>query len=249
LVNEHRDRSARAAAIEQAGAVQGRQLAELGVNLNFAPVVDLDHDVTNPNDRYTRIHDRAISADPRVVLDVADRYCSALQTAGVRCTLKHFPGLGRVFEDTHLESALLATPPGELAATDWVPFRALAQHPNAIMMLGHARLATIDRERPASFSPGVVNDLLRGEWKYDGVLVTDDFTMGAVYRSHAGLREAGIGALNAGVDLILASFDPDQYYVVMHALLGAYRTGRIDDQSLERSERRLAAAALELPQP
>lgn len=249
LANEHRDRGARASAVERAGAAQGRELAALGVNLNFAPVIDLNHDVINPKDQHTRIHERAISSDPRVVLEVADHYCSALQTAGVRCTLKHFPGLGRVFEDTHFGPALLAAPPSELAATDWVPFRGLSQHPNAVMMLGHARLATIDRERPASFSPGVVTDLLRRDWKYDGILVTDDFTMGAVYYWREGVGEAGVRALNAGVDLILASFDPDQYYVVMHALLRAYHQGKIDDQILERSERRLGAAAFELPAP
>jgi beta-N-acetylhexosaminidase len=92
-------------------------LADAGVNVNFAPVVDLNHRIVNPGDHLSRIHERAISADPVIVTEVARHYCTALQQAGGRCTLKHFPGLGRVFEDTHRESADLTAGTTELTAT------------------------------------------------------------------------------------------------------------------------------------
>ena len=114
IVERHTDAVQREQAVRQFGATQGRELADLGINLNFAPVVDLDHQVVNPNDRYTRIFQRAISSDPAVVAQVAAWYCAALEESGVRCTLKHFPGLGRVFEDTHLDHANLATSVTEL---------------------------------------------------------------------------------------------------------------------------------------
>src|SRR5262249_12543824 len=119
------DATARNTAAHAYGLAQGRALAGLGINLNFAPVVDLNKNLVNPNDRYTRIRERAISADPAVVTEVAQSYCLGLVDAGVRCTLKHFPGLGGVFEDTHLEAGHLRAATEELARADWIPFRAL----------------------------------------------------------------------------------------------------------------------------
>jgi beta-N-acetylhexosaminidase len=206
-------------------------------------VVDLDHGVINPADRYTRIGERAIAADPRVVTAVAGAYCTALQEAGVHCTLKHFPGLGRVYEDTHMEDASLTASAATLAETDWVPFRTLMHHAGAFTMLGHARLAAVDRDRPASFSRPVVSGLLRGQWQHEGVLVTDDFSMEAAYGADGGIAGASVAALNAGVDLILVSYDPDQFYPSMYAVLQADADGRLQRELLERSDRRLADAA------
>jgi beta-N-acetylhexosaminidase len=241
IVALHRDRAERLLAIRQYAARQGRELAALGINLNFAPVVDLNHGVHNPQDRLTRIATRAISADPAVVTEVAGLYCATLKLTGVYCTLKHFPSLGRVYEDTHKVTAELAVPPNELETSDWLPFRQLMSG-EAFTMLGHARLTAVDRDRPASFSHAVVKGLLREQWKHDGILVTDDFSMGAVTLSREGPAQGAIAALNAGVDLILISYDPDQYFPVMHALLAADRDGALRTEALERSAARLRRA-------
>ena len=140
--------NARREAVRAYAADVGRSLSELGVNLNFAPVVDLDHGVSNPNDRYTRIGTRAISSDPKIVADVAGEYCRGLALHGVHCTIKHFPGLGRVFEDTHLDHATLATPADELARSDWLPFRDLMQQKSMFTMLAHVAA------RPRSIASG-----------------------------------------------------------------------------------------------
>jgi beta-N-acetylhexosaminidase len=243
IVALHRDRAERSVAIGQYAARQGRELAALGVNLNFAPVVDLNHGMVNPEDKTSRISTRAISNDPAVVTEVAALYCATLMITGVHCTLKHFPGLGRVYEDTHKLTADLATPPQELEASDWLPFRQLADSGSTFTMLGHARLTTIDGERPASFSQAVVKGLLRESWKHRGILITDDFSMGAVTLSREGAAGGAIAALNAGVDLILISYDPDQYFTVMYALLQAERDGRLQTSMLERSQTRLRRAA------
>jgi beta-N-acetylhexosaminidase len=240
IVRSHGDEAARREAVRAYAADVGRSLSGLGVNLNFAPVVDLDQGVSNPNDRYTRIGMRAISSDPKIVADVAGEYCRGLARHGVHCTIKHFPGLGRVFEDTHIEHATLPTPAEELAKSDWVPFRDLMRQKSMFTMLAHVRLAAIDRERPASFSAPVVSGLLRRDWKYDGILVTDDVSMGAAYRSDGGLASASVSALGAGVDLILISYDPDQYFPVAHALLRAQAQGTLAGEALERSDRRLS---------
>jgi beta-N-acetylhexosaminidase len=239
----HRDPSERLLAIRQYAGRQGRELASLGVNLNFSPVVDLNHGIQNPEDRLTRISSRAISADPDVVTQVADLYCTTLRMNGVHCTLKHFPGLGRVYDDTHKVTAELDAPSAELERSDWLPFRHLMANDSTFTMLSHARLSALDRDRPASFSQAVVTGLLRDEWKHDGILVTDDFSMGAVTLSREGAAGGAVAALNAGVDLILVSYDPDQYFYVMHALLAADRNGTLRADMLERSGKRLARTA------
>jgi beta-N-acetylhexosaminidase len=242
ILARHADRAEGVAAVRQSAVDQGRALADLGVNLNFAPVVDLDYGLVNPDDRMTRIHQRAISNDPDVVTAAAAAYCDGLREAGVRCTLKHFPGLGRVFADTHAGGAKLDVAPSELEQSDWVPFRSLIGRPDAVTMLSHVTLTALDREHPVSFSRAAVATLLRGDWHYGGVLVTDNFSMGAVYRSGDGIGGASVEAINAGVDLILVSYDTDQYYTVMHALLAADRDGRLQPEALRQSDARLSCA-------
>jgi beta-N-acetylhexosaminidase len=239
IVRQYKDEAERRRAVQTFATDQGRALADLGFNLNFAPVVDINHNIVNEDDRYTRIFQRAISDDPAIVTAVAGDYCTALMQTGVHCTLKHFPGLGRVVEDTHLNDADLTTPVETLAASDWVPFRALMHHAGAFTMLGHARLTAVDKNTPASFSKAVVSDLLRGEWNNDGLLITDDFNMSPAAASDGGIGGAAVLALNAGVDLILISYDGDQFYPTMHALLRADAAGLLQREQLARSDRRL----------
>jgi beta-N-acetylhexosaminidase len=165
----------------------------------------------------------------------------------VHCTLKHFPGLGRVFDDTHKVTAELDASTAELEASDWMPFRHLKPEDAAFTMLGHARLMALDSARPASFSETVVKGLLRENWKHDGVLITDDFSMGAVTLSREGPAGGAIEALNAGVDLVLVSYDPDQYFYIMDALLKADRDGRLRAEALQASDARLRRAAARKP--
>jgi beta-N-acetylhexosaminidase len=243
ILARHPNRADGIAAVRQSAREQGRALADLGVNLNFAPVVDVDRGLVSPGDRFTHIHQRAISSDPDLITAAAGAYCDGLSETGVHCTLKHFPGLGRVVADTHLTGANLDVATSELAHSDWVPFRALMGRADVFTMLGHVTLSALDRDRPVSFSAPAVTGLLRGDWRYGGVLITDDFSMGAVYRSRDGLADAAVAALNAGVDLVLVSFDTDQFYPVMHRLLAADRDGRLQPQPLRASDERLSRAA------
>jgi beta-N-acetylhexosaminidase len=245
VVAEQTDDATRIRAARDYANTQGQALHALGVNLNLAPVVDINHNVIKANDRYSQIYRRAISEDPQIVAHAAGAYCAGLSDNGINCVLKHFPGLGRVVNDTHLETADLDTAVASLNETDWVPFRALMNDPNRFIMLAHVRLTALDRERPASFSPAVVENLLRKEWGFQGVLLTDDATMGAFYGSPWGITGGALQALNAGVDLILISYDTDQYFVVMHALLQAARKGTLDQNRQRESEKRLNAAKRE----
>ena len=224
------------------GREQGEGLSSLGVNLNFSPVVDIDHEVQNPADRFTRISTRALSDDPVVVATAAGAYCQGLADFGVRCTLKHFPGIGRVFNDTHVEQAVLSASPEQLRETDWLPFRQLAgSRPAPWIMLSHVMVSQVDPDQPASTSDAVVQDLLREQWGFDGVLITDDLCMRAIHDAPGGVGQAAVDALNAGVDILLISYDPDQYYPAMYALLLAQRDGRLNNERLRQSGRRLSS--------
>jgi beta-N-acetylhexosaminidase len=219
------------------GKRQGSDLAALGVNMNLSPVVDLKPaSKGNWRNLHTQIERRAIAADPRVVAKVATAYGAGLVASGVLPTVKHFPGLGRVQGDTHLVKASLSLNPEE-QAEDWLPFREATTRTGAAMMLSHVKLPEIDPEHPASLSRPLVQDLLRQQWNYQGLLITDDLNMGAVYSD--GIDRAATAALDAGVDLILVSYDPDQYYRALYAAAKNWRRGAINSQREAQSATRL----------
>jgi beta-N-acetylhexosaminidase len=222
------------------GLSQGQGLAALGVNLNFGPVVDLNYPDNRPSfDTHTRLGERTISGDAETVTKVARAYAEGLLARGVMPTLKHFPGLGRVAVDTHHMTGRINSHREELADTDWRPFRNLTGA-GAAIMVGHVVLEDLDPALPASMSHKVIAGLLRKEWGFDGVIVTDDINMGAVYRR--GVGKVATAALNAGVDLVLVSYDPDQYYRAMYEAATAYRQGRLKKSRLDASRHRLDKA-------
>lgn len=235
---EHRTLAAQAYADKQA-----RALADLGINLNFAPVADLNHNVRAPGDRFTKIRYRAISSDPAIVTEVARAYCERFARANMYCTLKHFPGLGRVAGDTHITGASLKTPAEELAKADWIPFREVLADTPAFLMVGHHQVTSLDAGRPASTSPAVVQKLVRDEWKFEGVIVTDDLAMGAILRRKGGMAAAAVDSLNAGVDLLLVGSDGDQVYDVLYGLLTADEKGELNAELLAASRARLEKTA------
>jgi beta-N-acetylhexosaminidase len=227
--------TARREQVQQYAETQAKELAALGINLNFAPVVDINKGVKNPQDHHSLIYRRAISDDPEIVASTARDYCLGLNRYQVSCTLKHFPGLGRVMNDTHRLSAQLTTPSQILAKDDWIPFQQNLSLDNAMLMLGHPILTSMDPDHPVSFSKAIVSGLLRQQWGHQGLLITDDFSMNAISHSQEGEAKAALMALQAEVDLILIAFDTDIYYSIMAGLLEARRAGKINDRLLEKS--------------
>jgi beta-N-acetylhexosaminidase len=228
------------AAAEVLGRAQGMALRAVGVTMDLAPVVDLTPATDAQNlDFYTRLSTRSISANPETVSRIAAGFSQGLLEAGVTPTAKHFPGLGRVAADTHLFGATLRTDPAVLAETDWVPFRAVLALPGEAVMLSHVALQMLDADVPASQSRRIVQTLLRETWHFDGIAITDDFTMGAV--EQVGLCRAVEGALNAGIDLILVSWDTDKAYPALRCALQAEADGRLDHTMMRQSARRLDA--------
>ncbi|KAF1051209.1 MAG: Beta-hexosaminidase [Stenotrophomonas maltophilia] len=221
------------------GAAQGSELATLGVTLDLSPVVDLKPATRARLDFHSAITLRAISPDPAQTSAVALAYVQGLEHSGVHATLKHFPGLGGVPEDTHHFSATLRTPVAQLQRTDWQPFRQVARQTHALIMLGHVTLPELDAQNPASFSANVVQRIIRHDWQHQGVLITDDLTMAAAY-SH-GICQAAVKALNAGVDLLLISYDEDKLFPALGCAQRALQDGSLAPATLQRSTERLAA--------
>jgi beta-N-acetylhexosaminidase len=110
-------------------------------------------------------------------------------------------------------------------------------------MLGHVRVMAVDPNLPASLSPKIITDIIRKEWKFDGVLITDDFNMGAISQRKEGIGKSAVRAVNAGADLVLLSYDGSQYYHAMYEMIRAYYKGELDQTALNHSNQRLLAFA------
>ncbi len=222
------------------GHIHGQELAQIGVNQNFAPVLDLRRAGRTRFDFNTLTGQRAISDDPAAVAEIGLAYVRGLETSGVRGTVKHFPGLGRVRADTHHFSANLDASLAELEASDWRPFREVLAGSNAQLMIGHVTVTAIDPDRPASHSKRVVDGIIRQKWNYQGVVITDDLVMGAIYNHN--VCTAVVEALNAGVDLLLVAFDGSQFYRLFTCASDALSQQRLDMAMLHDSEVRLKRA-------
>lgn len=168
-------------------------LAAVGITVDCAPVLDLLHPGAD-----AIVGDRAYGGEPGRVALLGRAVCAGLRAGGVLPVIKHIPGHGRASVDSHLSLPVVATPAAELHATDWAPFAALADQPWA--MTAHVVYEAIDPRRPATLSPTVIGEVVRGAIGFAGVLISDDIGMGALA---GGLAERAAAALAAGCDLVL----------------------------------------------
>ncbi|HEV8546634.1 MAG TPA: glycoside hydrolase family 3 N-terminal domain-containing protein [Candidatus Limnocylindrales bacterium] len=214
-------------------------LADVGVNLNLAPVVDLD---VNPSNPAIGALDRSFSADPAVVAKLAIAEIQAHHGEGVATTLKHFPGLGSATTNTDFGVADVTK---TWSRTELEPFRAIIEAGEAdVIMAGHVVNGQIDLDHPASLSRPTVTDLLRGELGWTGVVITDDLQAAAITTAF-GEKEAIALAIEAGNDLLLfanqQSYRDDIVAHVTRIIEDHVRSGRITQARLEESRQRIDA--------
>ena len=168
-------------------------LAQLGINVDCLPVLDVPvpgaHDV---------IGDRAFAADPATIIDLGRAQIEGLMEGGVLPVMKHIPGHGRAGADSHLALPRVSASREELSASDFVTFRSLDSCP--IAMTAHVVYDSIDPQRPATTSPKVIRDVIRGEIGFDGLLMSDDLSMQAL---DGPLEVRAKAALFAGCDVVL----------------------------------------------
>lgn len=172
-----------------------QELVLAGFNLNFAPVVDVDSNPQNPV-----IGDRAFSHSPEVVTRHGKAVVEAFQTYGLMACLKHFPGHGDTVQDSHLTLPTVQRSPLELRQVEMYPFERLARH-SAAIMTAHVVFDGLDRV-PATLSGRLLQDLLRSEFAFEGVIFSDDLEMGALSQ-HWPIEETCVRAVEAGCDALL----------------------------------------------
>jgi beta-N-acetylhexosaminidase len=182
--------------IRRAAGAVGAELFALGVNVNFAPVLDVDSNPKNPV-----IGDRSFSDNPDVVSNLGIAFAQGLQSRGVLACGKHFPGHGDTDQDSHLALPVVAHDRERLEAVELAPFRRAVRTVGAFMT-AHVVFEAIDPSLPATLSKLVIQDFVRREMGYDGLVFSDDLEMRALADRFT-VEESAVQAIRAGCDVLL----------------------------------------------
>lgn len=226
-----------AEAVRQAASGMGHELASVGINWDFAPVLDVNNNPHNPV-----IGTRSYGADADLVARLGVAAVQGLQLdARIMACGKHFPGHGDTDTDSHFALPRIPHPRTRLDAVELIPFRAAIATSIASMMTAHLLFPALDPRLPATLSPAILTGLLREELGYDGLIVTDDLEMKGV-AAHWGAPEAAVLALEAGADMLLCCHTRTTQFAIRDALVTALRGGRLSEARLDISLARIARA-------
>lgn len=224
------------------GNAIGEELASLGINMNFAPVMDVNNNPDNPV-----IGVRSFGEDPQLVADMGVAYTKGLQAAGVAATAKHFPGHGDTAVDSHLGLPEVPHDKERLKEVELYPFQKGMEAGVDAIMTAHVTFPKIDGTKaisqktgeeiaiPATLSYKVLTELMREEMGYEGVITTDAMNMKAI-ADHFGPVDAAIRAVKAGTDIVLMPVGLEE---VASGLREAVKTGEISEERVEESVRRI----------
>ncbi len=221
--------------VRRAAAVTAQEMLELGLNMNLAPVLDVNSDPGNP-----AIGVRSYGEDPQLAATMGAEAISASQSAGVVATAKHFPGKGDVTVDSHIDLPSVPHSRDRLNSVELVPFKAAIAAGVGAIMTAHVTFPAVEPEPllPATMSQNVLCGLLRQELGFRGIIITDDLFMGAISKRY-GLGEAAIRAIVAGADIVLMCHDPGEQAIAIKAIWEAARSGRIPKERIDSSAQRV----------
>jgi beta-N-acetylhexosaminidase len=219
------DVEAAANLVELTARLMGKDLLAVGINVDCLPVLDITF-----SESHRVIGDRAYAKDPVAVARLGRAAADGLLAASVLPVMKHLPGHGRALADSHLELPVVGAPLEALEAFDFAPFVANRDLP--IGMSAHVVYPALDPERPATISPKIIGEVIRGQIGFDGLLVSDDLSMEALSGTLGQRAEA---ALAAGIDIVLhCNGKPDEMQAVAAA------TPPLGGRALQRAESALA---------
>lgn len=225
------------------GAAAARSIKALGFNWIFAPVLDINSNLGNPV-----IAERSFGSDPGRVTELAMAWMAGSLGEGVACCVKHAPGHGDTVIDSHCGLPTVDKSLDALRATEFVPFQLAAAHAPA-MMTAHIVYPALDPGLPATLSRRVLTDLIRTEWRYGGVVITDALEMAAIADLY-GVEQAAVQALLAGADMLMA-FGPkvsrENQQRTLDALAEAIAAGRIGPDEVAAKLERLERLAMRFP--
>jgi len=223
--------------VSEAGKTVGTYLKNFGIDIDFAPVADV-----NSNPRNTVIGTRAFGSEPELCGRMASAWLEGLQSKGVKGCLKHFPGHGDTEEDTHAGFAVSRKNWDQLSQCEMVPFRIAIEAGAGMVMVAHVSVPEKSGDNtPSTMSAKVVTGLLRDSLGFDGVIITDAMAMGAI-ASNYDAGEAAIAAIKAGVDIILM---PSDYRRAFDAVLEAVKKGEISESRINESLGRIAKISMQ----
>ena len=219
------------------------ELRAVGIDLDYVPVLDIH---TNPGNPV--IGDRALGDEAETVARLGEVLIRRLQAMGVAASGKHFPGHGDTAVDSHEALPVVEHERPRLEAVEFVPFRRAIQAGVATVMTGHVVVPAIDPDRPATLSPALVTNLLKGEWAFPGVVLSDDLGMKAVAATTP-LPETAVSAIEAGCDMVLlCNSTADEQAVAFEALIRAAESGRLSQARIDDAFARQSAAKIRLRQ-
>ncbi len=223
---------------KNAGNVIGTYLADLGFNVNFAPVADV---LTNPENSIVKY--RSFGSDKTTVADMAVAVAEGLKEEGIESTFKHFPGHGATAGDTHLGAAFTTKTKSELMEEELVPFQKAIDYGANFIMVSHISVPNITgHDTPASLSPEMIDGILRTDMGYTGVVITDAMEMGAISSKYTS-DVAAVMAIQAGADMILT---PEDFGLAYQGVLDAVNSGEISEERLNQSVLRIIEIKLEM---
>ena len=217
----------------EVGKVVGEELRTLNINMDFAPVLDI---YSNPQNSI--IGDRAFGTTAKLVTDMALSFSQGLESTGVIAVYKHFPGHGDTTEDSHKTLPIINKSKDELLDLELIPFINAIENGADVIMVGHLAVPRITgNNTPASLSKKIINDLLREELGFNGLVITDALNMDALTEEYTE-EEIYINAINAGVDILLM---PDFDFDTIKMISDAVTEGIIMEEEIEDSAEKILA--------
>ncbi len=217
-----------------AAAYSAEELRAMGINMNLAPVVDVNDNPLNPV-----IGARSFGDNPLRVAEYGRMSVRGLQDFGVIAVAKHFPGHGSVAVDSHGDLPVITDSRDELERRALEPFRAAIQARVAAIMAAHIAVPALDSSgRPATLSSQMLTGLLRHDLQFDGLIMTDSLGMGAVSAGR-GQPQAAVEAVQAGADVVLSTGPLEAELGIVHALATAVKNGQIPVEQIDQSVRRI----------
>jgi len=211
------------------------ELKNLGINVNLAPVLDVNNNPDNPV-----IGVRSFGEDPELVAELGTTYIRGLQSEGVIATAKHFPGHGDTDTDSHLDLPIIKHQRSRLNQVELYPFKKAIEAGVDSIMTAHVYFPAIEKEEgiPATLSKSVLTDLLRDELKFEGLIITDCMEMKAIVNTF-GTIEGAVRTIKAGSDTVLVSHSYQKQKNAIEAVIEAVKSGRISEKRIDASVKRI----------
>lgn len=220
---------------ETMGELLARQVQLAGFNMDFAPVLDVNSNPKNPV-----IGDRSFGSSAELVSRMGIAEMKGLRSEGIIPVVKHFPGHGDTSVDSHLDLPVVNKTEKQLAKLEWIPFQAAVKEQVEAVMVAHILFPKLDPDHPASLSDVIIGEHLRGKFNYDGVVITDDLSMGAIAKNYK-LDQAALATVKAGSDILLVAHSYESAKTIFDTLISAVKSGKITESRIDESVYRILA--------